>query len=68
MKKKMLRSQLVTLRVPREVLKRIDILALQQEKYRSELFLEALKQYLERDRALERSGKEVRKMGPGNPD
>ena len=56
-KKKMLRTQLVTLRLPRETLKRLDMLALERERYRSEVIVEAIQQYLERDRALSESGK-----------
>lgn len=56
-KKKMLRTQLVTLRLPREVLKRIDLLALERERYRSEVILTAIQEFLERDRALNESGR-----------
>lgn len=56
----MLRTQLVTLRLPREVLKRIDVLALERERYRSEVILAAIQEYLERDRALGESGKRGR--------
>ena len=50
-KKRFLRTQLVTLRLPREALKRLDVMALEREKYRSELIVEALEEYLARDRA-----------------
>ncbi len=53
----MLRTQLVTLRLPREVLKRIDLLALERERYRSEVILTAIQEFLERDRALNESGR-----------
>lgn len=56
MKKKMMRTQLITLRIPRETLKQIDLLALERERYRSEVILEAVQQYLKKDRALNESG------------
>lgn len=58
-KKKMLRTQLVTLRLPRETLKRLDVLALERERYRSELIVEAIQQYLNRDRAHTEAGKRI---------
>jgi metal-responsive CopG/Arc/MetJ family transcriptional regulator len=51
-KKRLLRTQLITVRVPREDLKRLDVMALEQEKYRSELILEALRAFLAKDTAL----------------
>ena len=57
MKKKMNRTVLVTLRLPREMAKGLDLLCLQRERYRSEVMVEAIAQYLEKDRALEASGR-----------
>lgn len=56
-KKRLLRTQLVTMRLPRETLRRLDVLALEQEKYRSELMVQAIQEYLSRDRALDESGR-----------
>jgi metal-responsive CopG/Arc/MetJ family transcriptional regulator len=55
MKKRLMRSQMITLRLPRELLKGLDMIALEQEKYRSELVIEAIRQYLRQDQALKSS-------------
>jgi metal-responsive CopG/Arc/MetJ family transcriptional regulator len=50
-KKRLLRSQLVTLRIPRDLLKGVDLIALEQERYRSEILVDAVKLYLKQDEA-----------------
>lgn len=57
MKKRMQRSQLVTLRVPKEILKSLDMLALEQERYRSEIMVDAFKTYLRQEAAHRSAGK-----------
>lgn len=64
MKKKMQRSQLITIRIPREVLKRLDVIALERERYRSEVILDAVREYLARDRALTESGRRAKDTDP----
>jgi metal-responsive CopG/Arc/MetJ family transcriptional regulator len=61
-KKILFRTQLITMRIPRDALKQLDVIALEQEKYRSEVILDAIRAFLGRDTAL----KATRRPDDGN--
>lgn len=56
MKKKTFeRSKLISVRLDREMLKRLEILSIERQKYRSELIHEAIADYLKKEQALQKS-------------